>query len=283
MLTRRPWLAVAAVLVTAVLLGHSRLPGGVGTVVESFLPWFGLLIIPLALLRSVWALLPAVTWAAMFGAFWVGQGPGGDHDLRVVSQNVKAFNSEPLALNRKLVSLKADVVALEEITTGTRTLDRAYPHTERLGTVGVWSRYPISGVRRIDLGLGWTRALSATLTTPKGPVTIYVAHLGSARPGATRGRDTSLAHLASALHADDSRRLILLGDLNTASTDTRFTELPLDDAQSTAGWGFGFTWPSAFPVTRPDHVLYRGVTPTTASVVTTPGSDHRAVTADFRL
>jgi vancomycin resistance protein VanJ len=77
---------------------------------------------------------------------------------------------------------------------------------------------------------------------------------------------------------------VVLGDLNTAPTDRVFTPLTrlLRDAQADAGRGFGFTWPASVPVTRPDHVLYRGLTPTDAGVLRTPASDHRAVTAGFR-
>ena len=84
---------------------------------------------------------------------------------------------------------------------------------------------------------------------------------------------------------DSSRRLLLLGDLNTATTDRRRQGLvpPLTDAQQAAGEGFGFTWPSKFPITRPDHILYRGLDATTAGVEKAPGSDHRAAVAELRL
>nr|WP_225980571.1 endonuclease/exonuclease/phosphatase family protein [Micromonospora sp. B006] len=113
---------------------------------------------------------------------------------------------------------------------------------------------------------------------------MYVVHLGSARAGHTATRDQTVAALADAVRADPAERLVVLGDLNTATTDRVFDPLTrlLRDAQAEAGQGFGFTWPAELPVTRPDHVLYRGLTPTTAGVLRTPDSDHRAVTAGFQ-
>jgi hypothetical protein len=64
--------------------------------------------------------------------------------------------------------------------------------------------------------------------------------------------------------------------------DREFAALaPLEDTQQEAGAGFGFTWPSALPVVRPDHILDRGLTTRRSWVVRAPGSDHRAVVADF--
>lgn len=62
------------------------------------------------------------------------------------------------------------------------------------------------------------------------------------------------------MRADSADRLVVLGDLNTATTDRVFDPLTrvLGDAQADAGQGFGFTWPAELPVTRPDHVLHRG-------------------------
>jgi vancomycin resistance protein VanJ len=122
------------------------------------------------------------------------------------------------------------------------------------------------------------------VAAPEGDLAVYVVHLGSARAGHTATRDETVAALAATVRADPADRLVVLGDLNTATTDRVFDPLTrlLGDAQAAAGQGFGFTWPAELPVTRPDHVLYRGLTPTTAGVVRTPDSDHRAVTAGFR-
>ena len=129
------------------------------------------------------------------------------------------------------------------------------------------------------------RALRSVVRTPQGDVTVYVVHLGSARPGQTASRDRSLSATRKLIDADTSKRILLLGDLNTATTDRGMDELipPLANAQLEAGSGFGFTWPSEFPITRPDHILYRGMTAVSATVAPAAGSDHRAALATFRL
>ncbi|MFF0102519.1 endonuclease/exonuclease/phosphatase family protein [Micromonospora sp. NPDC005257] len=117
--------------------------------------------------------------------------------------------------------------------------------------------------------------------TPASTVRRRVPWSAGPRPAAVRrpGRPDP-----DAVRADSADRLVVLGDLNTATTDRVFDPLTrvLGDAQADAGQGFGFTWPAELPVTRPDHVLHRGLTSATAGMLRTPASDHRAVTAGFR-
>lgn len=290
---------VLAVALTMILAGHRLLPdfGGVTPVVESVLPWLGLAIPALlaaALVRrsrsaTVMSLIPAVVWASMFGPAVLRTAPGGPSDLSVVTLNVGAANIQP-AQAVQAVTANRDIVALEELTGDAmvevrRMLGRRYPHHYTVGTVGLWSRYPIREARNVDVGLGWPRALRAVVKAGKADVTVYVMHLASARPGRTHRRNETLATAERVISKDSSRRLLLLGDLNTATTDRHRRGLvpPLTDAHQVAGEGFGFTWPSNFPITRPDHILYRGLNATSAGVKTAPGSDHRAAVAELRL
>ncbi|MFC0505911.1 endonuclease/exonuclease/phosphatase family protein [Micromonospora costi] len=288
----------AAVLLTAVLAGHRAVPNvrGLGSLLDSATPLLGLGVPLLALgallrrsrLALVAALLPATVWAALYAGAWVRPAPAqGTPTLRVASQNLRAGNPDPAATVRDLAATGPDLIALQEVAAVDRvdaTLVGDHPHRASVSTVALYSRYPIRDPAGVDTGLGWTRALRAVVATPAGDVTVYVVHLGSARAGDTATRDETVAALAARIRADPSPRLVVLGDLNTASTDRVFTPLTrlLGDAQADAGRGFGFTWPAAAPVTRPDHVLYRGVTATAAGVLRTPDSDHRAVTATFR-
>jgi vancomycin resistance protein VanJ len=291
-------IVVLAVLLVATLLGHRAVPNvrGLGSLLDSVTPLLGLgvpLLAAAALLRRsrralAAVLLPALIWTALYGGAWLRQaGSAGTTGLRVASQNLRADNPDPAATVAALAATGPDLLALQEFGDDARVtaaLRQRYPHRAAVSTVALWSRYPIRDEVGVDTGLGWTRALRAVVATPQGDLVVYVVHLGSARAGNTATRDETVRNLAATLRADAAGRLVVLGDLNTATTDRVFAPLTrlLGDAQADVGRGFGFTWPSALPLTRPDHVLYRGLTPTSAGVLRTPESDHRAVTASFR-
>ncbi|MEU5941381.1 endonuclease/exonuclease/phosphatase family protein [Micromonospora sp. NPDC047548] len=285
-------------LLAAVLAGHRAVPNvhGLGSLLDSVTPLLGLGVPVLALAallrRSRRALvavgLPAAVWALMYGSTWLppaaGTGPAG---IRVASQNLRAGNPDPAATVAPLAEAGVDLIALQEVDDAdglASDLRQRYPHRASVSTVALWSRYPIRDFAGVDTGLGWTRGLRAVVATPRGDLVVYVVHLGSARAGNTVTRDETVRTLARVVRSDPADRLLVLGDLNTATTDRVFAPLTrlLGDAQADAGQGFGFTWPASVPVTRPDHVLYRGLTPTAAHVLRTPDSDHRAVTAGFR-
>ncbi|MFI7429992.1 endonuclease/exonuclease/phosphatase family protein [Micromonospora sp. NPDC049836] len=287
-----------AVLLAALIAGHRAVPNvhGLGSLVDSATPLLGLgvplLGLAAALRRSPRALLavalPAVLWLALYGGAWLPPAAGaGPTAVRVASQNLRAGNPDPAATVGALTDAAPDLIGLQEVDDGDRVeaaLGARYPHRSAVSTVALWSRWPIRESHGIDTGLGWDRALRAVVAAPPGDLVVYVVHLGSARAGHTATRDETVAALAATVRADPAPRLVVLGDLNTAPTDRAFVPLTrlLRDAQADAGQGFGFTWPAELPVTRPDHVLYRGLTPTAADVLHTPDSDHRAVTAGFR-
>jgi vancomycin resistance protein VanJ len=288
---------VVSAVVAVTLAGHRLIPvlGGFTTIVESVLPWLGWIVPPLlvgaALARSAVAtaaaLVPGVVWAVMFGSTLVQSPPGGPSDLSVGTVNVGVRNNASGEAVRAIAD-DLDLLAAQELTPGgpaAKQLNRTFKHRYAVSTVGLWSRYPISARKPLDVGMGWVRALRAVVTTPKGKVTVYVMHLASARPGHTDSRDTSLAQARKLIDADTSERVLLLGDLNTATTDRGMRGLtpPLTDAQAVAGDGFGFTWPAEFPITRPDHILFRGMTATEAGVAPATGSDHRAAVASLRF
>ncbi|MFB4286915.1 endonuclease/exonuclease/phosphatase family protein [Nonomuraea sp. ATR24] len=293
----RNGVVVVSVVVAAALAGHRLIPvlGGFTPVMESVLPWIGLAV-PVLLLAALVArsgvataaaLVPGVVWAAMFGSTLVRTPPGGPSDLAVGTVNVGVRNDASGEAVRAVAD-GLDLLAAQELTPGgpaAKQLNKMFKHRYPVSTVGLWSRYPITEKRPLDVGMGWPRALRAVVSTPKGKVTVYVMHLASARPGHTASRDASLAQARKLIDADRSERILLLGDLNTATTDRGMRGLtpPLTDAQEVAGDGFGFTWPAEFPITRPDHILFRGMTATKAGVAPATGSDHRAAIASLRL
>ncbi|MET9339812.1 endonuclease/exonuclease/phosphatase family protein [Nonomuraea sp. NPDC003804] len=286
-----------AILIAAMLAGHRLIPalGGFTPILESLLPWLGLAV-PLLLLVALLArsrgaalavLLPALVWAVMFGSDVLRSAPGGDSDLSVATVNVGVRNNASGSAVRAIAD-GVDLIAAQELTPGgpaAKALNAIYKYRRTVSTIGVWSRFPLGKPEFFDVGLGWERALRTVVKTPEGDVTVYVMHLASARPGHTATRDRTLEEARKLITADRSERILLLGDLNTATDDRGLGNLapPLLNAQEEAGEGFGFTWPSSFPITRPDHILYKGMTATRAGVAPATGSDHRAATASFRL
>jgi vancomycin resistance protein VanJ len=316
-----PWkrglvLAALALLLGLLMLLHAKIPNqakNLGSLVETVLPWFGLFI-PVLLVGALWRrsasavaalLLPVIVWLNLFGGLLSDKSHSGS-DLTVASHNVGADNPDPVGTARDLVTAGADVLALEELTeqargTYEKELAKAYPYHTVQGTVGLWSKLPLSDLRPVDtemdagplaatksfdVKMGYNRALRATVATDQGPLAVYVAHLGSARVtlGAgfsTAGRDRGAQALGRAIAAERNERVVLLGDLNGTMNDRVFDALTsqMRSAQDTAGDGFGFSWPAGFPVVRIDQILVRGVKPDSAWVLPSTGSDHRPVAA----
>jgi vancomycin resistance protein VanJ len=313
---RGPVLAALALLLGLLMLLHAKIPnriGNLGSLVETFLPWFGLFV-PVLLAGALWRrsasavaalLLPVVVWLNLFGGL-LGDKSHPGSDLTVVSHNVGADNPDPVGTARDLAASGADVLALVELTeqargTYEKQLARAYPYHAVQGTVGLWSKLPLSDTRPVDIAqdvgpladtkpievkLASSRALRTTVATDQGPLAVYVAHLGSVRVNPRVGfwadsRDRNAKALGKAIAAERNERVVLLGDLNGTMNDRVFDALTsqMRSAQDTAGDGFGFSWPAKFPVARIDQILVRGVEPDSSWVLPATGSDHLPVAA----
>ncbi|MFJ9242989.1 endonuclease/exonuclease/phosphatase family protein [Streptomyces sp. NPDC101776] len=299
-------LAATAILLALVMLLHSRIPnriGNLGSLTETFLPWFGLLVPVLLVLglvrRSATALiavvLPTVVWLNLFGGLLLSDKTGTGGDLTVATHNVNADNPDPAGTARDVAASGADVVALEELTaaavpTYEEALASTYKYHSVQGTVGLWSKYPMSGIRAVDIKLGWTRAMRATVATPEGQIAVYVAHLPSVRvkleAGFTaRQRDKSADALGEAIAAEPLKRKILLGDLNGTMNDRSLNAVTsqMRSTQGAAGSGFGFSWPASFPMARIDQIMVQGVEPVTSWTLPKTGSDHLPIAARVNL
>ncbi|MGH8880091.1 MAG: endonuclease/exonuclease/phosphatase family protein, partial [Stackebrandtia sp.] len=260
--------AAIAFLLAVLLAYHHLVPnmiGNLGSLMETFLPWLGWLILPLALwagLRraptaGIVLLAPILVWTLMYAELLPDKSDG-DGNLRVVTHNVGVSNPDPRQTVATLAASKADVVALQEVSESAlpeyqEAMHETFPHHVQHGTVGLWSRHPITDEGPVDIGIGWTRAIWAKIDTDSGPVAFYVAHLASVRVGsdgfASRQRDETAQALGQAISDEDLDSVILLGDLNGTMQDRSLAPLAaqLDSAEATAGAGFGFTWPASFP------------------------------------
>ncbi|MGW0615124.1 endonuclease/exonuclease/phosphatase family protein [Streptomyces sp. NPDC002788] len=297
--------AGCAVLLAVIMLLHAQIPntiGNLGSLIETFLPWLGLLVPVLLLLavvrKSAPALiavvLPALVWLNLFGGLLSDKTASGG-DLTVVTHNVNADNPDPFGTARDVAASGADVLALEELTpnevpTYEKALAPTYRYHSVHGTVGVWSKYPLTDVRDVDLDMGWTRAMRATVTAPAGQVAVYVAHLPSVRvkmeAGFTaRQRDRSAEYLGEAIAREPLRNVVLLGDLNGTMNDRALNAVTsqMRSTQGAAGDGFGFSWPASFPMARIDQIMVRGLQPESSWTLPQTGSDHLPVAARVKV
>jgi vancomycin resistance protein VanJ len=298
-------ITAVAVLLALIMLLHARIPntiGNLGSLTETFLPWLGVLIpvlLVLALVRkSVIALLalllPSIVWLNLFGGLLTDKaGTGGD--LTVATHNVNADNPDPSGTARDVAASGADVVALEELTASAvpvyeKALASTYRYHSVQGTVGLWSKYPLTGVRSVDIKLGWTRAMRATVTAPSGQLAVYVAHLPSVRvkleAGFTaRQRDKSADALGEAIADEKLTRMVLLGDLNGTMNDRSLKAVTsqMRSTQGAAGSGFGFSWPASFPMARIDQIMVKGVEPESSWTLPRTGSDHLPIAARVKI
>jgi vancomycin resistance protein VanJ len=298
-------IAACAVLLGLVMLLHARIPntvGNLGSLSETFLPWFGLLI-PVLLVagllrRSAIALValvvPVAVWLNLFGGLLTDRTATGG-DLTVATHNVNAGNPDPSGTARDVAASGADVVALEELTETAipvygKALAGTYPYHTVQGTVGLWSKYPLHGTRTVDIRLGWVRALRTSVSTPSGDLAVYVAHLPSVRVKLDAGftasqRDDSADALGEAIADEPLDRVVLLGDLNGTMNDRSLKAVTsqMRSTQGAAGDGFGFSWPASFPMARIDQIMVKGVDPVRSWTLPRTPSDHLPLAATLTL
>ncbi|MFI5625192.1 endonuclease/exonuclease/phosphatase family protein [Nocardioides sp. NPDC051685] len=307
---RSPWrrgrlLALTAALIAVVIGLHDLVPnrwGNLGSLVATSLPWLGLAV-PLLFLGAVvrrsalaalLALAPTIAWAGVFGPQLMPAGSAA-YDLTVVQHNVADDNPDVGRTVELLLAAEPDIVALEELTSERlpqyeAALGPTFEHHATQGTVGLWSRYPITEHTRVDIrptGIhaSWDRCLRTVVRTPDGDMAVYVAHLPSVRLGprglAASSRNRSAELLGEAIAADPAPRVLLAGDLNGNLLDPGLE--PVTEQVSRKEHGFRLSFPSAFPVVQLDHVLARGADVTDLKVLPRSGSDHRPVAAHVSL
>lgn len=298
-------LAGCSVLLTLVMLLHAHMPntiGNLGSLTETFLPWIAVFVPVLLVLglvrRSATALivllLPIVVWFNVFGGLLTDKSGGGG-DLTVATHNVNADNADPAGTAQQVAGSGADVIALQELPAGkVATYESAlagrFPYHSVQGTVGLWSKYPISDTRPVDIKMGWVRAMRTTVATPEGKVGFVVAHLPSVRVKLHAGftanqRDKSADALGAAIAHERLDRVVLLGDLNGTMNDRSLNAVTsqMRSTQGAAGDGFGFSWPASFPMARIDQIMVKGVDPVSSWSLSATDSDHLPIAARVKL
>ncbi|MGW7431649.1 endonuclease/exonuclease/phosphatase family protein [Streptomyces sp. NPDC054861] len=304
---RRPGLVTVALMAATAcaLLFHAALPGLPGhpvSLLQTFLPWLGLAVpaglVVAAVRRSrtaaVACAVVAAVWAGVFRQALLPAAPD-TYDMTVVQHNVSDENPDPGRVARVVLGADPDLVALEEVTPARlpafrSAFARTHPHHAHVGTVALWSTYPLKDVSRVDIkpravGPGWDRGLRAVVRGPRGDIAAYVAHLPSVRIRPTEGyatgwRDESAARLGRSLAAEREATALVLGDLNGTAADRGLR--PVTDLARGSRGEWAFSWPASLPLARIDHVLARGATVVETWTLPATGSDHLPVAARVR-
>ncbi|MGW4028437.1 endonuclease/exonuclease/phosphatase family protein [Streptomyces sp. NPDC004838] len=299
-------LAATAVVLTLLMALHAQVPnriGNLGSLSETFLPWLAVVLVPPLLAAALWRrsatallalLLPVIVWFNLFGGLLTDKSAGGG-DLTVATHNVNAENPDPEGTATEVAASGADVLALQELPQGqvstyADALSGSYKYHSVQGTVGLWSKYPVTDAAPVDIRMGWTRAMRATVRTPEGQVAVYVAHMPSVRVKMRAGftanqRDNSADALGEAIAREPLGKVVLLGDLNGTMNDRALKAVTsqMRSTQGAAGDGFGFSWPAAFPMARIDQIMVKGVEPVSSWTLPRTDSDHLPIAAGIRL
>lgn len=291
-------IAVAGLILLALVV-CAWIPGVVGTAAAAALPWLGLALAVLAALALLLArrvtlilLAPILVWvlAMLPSAPGLAAGAGGDTaSFEIVSQNVRAHSGGAAASATELAASSPDVIALTELdgdslAAARDALASEYPHSYAIGTVAVWSRFPITDAQALSLGLDWKRALRVVVSTPDAEVAVYVMHAASVRPGQQHDRDAMLSGIADAVASDTAASIVVVGDFNASSVDPA-----LGPIRSQLAWvrptdgTLGFTWPVSLPLARIDHVFVRGLSVLGSTTTRVGNSDHLATVTTLTL
>ncbi len=220
--------------------------------------------------------------------------------LVLLQANLRVGAADADKLVARIRAEQVDLVTIEELTPAELAslraagIDGLLPH--RLVTpypggagTGIWSRYPLSApVKHDEFRL---EVLSATVAVPGAVrVQVFAVHLLPPWPYPSGTWLAEMTHLSALLDATASgTALVVSGDFNATLDHAQFRHLlrrGLRDAAEQVGAGFTPTYPAdrTFPpVLTLDHVLCRGLAPTSLTRVPIPASDHRGLLVNLAV
>jgi endonuclease/exonuclease/phosphatase (EEP) superfamily protein YafD len=217
--------------------------------------------------------------------------------LRVLSANVRFSNPTKARLAAELMRVDADVVLLQEVTSGwARILELAgfdaryryrmiEPREDSRG-MAVYSRFPLANQLVVDPS-GVT-TMAAQVTVRGQPVSVVNVHAVGPSEGMSSHR-ASVAVVRQLVRTRPAPRVVA-GDFNATPYNRTLhlmSQLGLDSAHVRRGRGLAVTWPNGehpvLPV-RIDHVLVDpDVVVLDVHELKGSGSDHKPVLADLAL
>ena len=173
-----------------------------------------------------------MVWSAVFVPQMLpASGATGAAQLTVATQNIGAANTDPLSsragTGRQRRRHRRGAGNRRSPPRGHRltSLDAQYGYHARVSTVGLWSQWPMYGPEPFELGMDWARSFRVVVHHPQGDIAVYAVHLPSVRPGYTDRAGSGVADLAALVAADPAEQVLVMGDLNTATTDPTLSTL----------------------------------------------------------
>ncbi len=277
-----------------------------------FLPWLLVLLVPGCLLAillqrrwlAVSLLLPVLIIIYLYAPLFSPdrrEKNASAGALKVMSYNVWSENASIGKMARVIRQVRPDILLLQEIRPANfRALYSAlaglYPETSLQAEYepplmqAVISRYPLKPLQALrKMG----QAQQVAVCTPQGTITVFNVH--PLRRGGWQRRYRQIISLLDEEVAKVPGAVILAGDFNITEGTQLYREVTgrLTDAHEQAGFGFGFTYPSAAarpfghfrlpPLVRIDHIFYnQHLAAVSAATLEDPGgSDHYPVRADL--
>jgi endonuclease/exonuclease/phosphatase (EEP) superfamily protein YafD len=217
--------------------------------------------------------------------------------LRVLSANVRFSNPTKARLAAELMRVDADVVLLQEVTSGwLRILELAgfdaryryriaEPHEDSRG-MAVYSRVPLTN--QLVVEPDGVPTIAARVTVRGRPVSLVNVHAGGPTEGMPFHRAT-VAVVRELVRTRPAPRVVA-GDFNATPynrTMHLMSQLGLESAHVRRGRGLAVTWPNGkhpLPPVRIDHVLVDpDVVVLDVRELRGSGSDHKPVLADLAI
>lgn len=244
------------------------------------------------------ALLTLALWPLYAALVWNTPQANPTDAITLLTYNLAgATQGRPERLAAEIRAADADIVTLQE-TEGvdvdlTRELLALLPEYEHAQAAEsrellTLSRFPVVGTRAVTLPETTRIFLVTTLNTPQGKLTVINVHFSTVlvsrvlqgQVGPTQSRREAQLDILRRETAG-LERVIVAGDFNTPPRGVMYRDLQrmFSGAWAEAGGGLGWTFPSASPALRIDHIFSRGLRPVRAEVLDAGGSDHRAVRA----
>lgn len=222
-------------------------------------------------------------------------------ELRVLSSNIQKGEAHAAAFI-DLAADSADIITMSELTAEAAArfrdggLRKTFPYSILIprpgaGGMGLWSRYPLMGLRASKYGSNFIAARVRVPGVPNDPLVASVHLMSPLAGGANTFEEwdhritAAKSEFADYAETAGPAAVIIAGDFNATPDMRQFRDL-LDvgyrDAVNQTGAGFSPTYsphPAIPPLITIDHVLTRNSAAQSIHTVDIPGSDHRALLA----